>query len=218
MKVFTAIILAISSGLVAPAGAEYFLLGDKATTINMPYCGGAGYNAVRCQSLARVTDGLVAGDIRRWEWFSAETGTSGKFYKFRIYLCHTNRFDLAPPFAGNYDGRTPALVYAADPVTVDMSKRDWFGFDVNPSFAYNGSDNLLVEVRWEGDDDKGGSVFTADVPHQHRCLFAALRQSGNVNGYPDGGAPYTWLHYMRVELTPSAVEPTSLGRVRAIYR
>ena len=133
-------------------------------------------------------------------------------------LCHTSRADLTAPFDGNYEGRTPTQVFYAEPAVVDMRIREWFGFDSQPAFKYNGDDNLLVEVWWEGDDDDGGLVFTADAPEQDRCIFAARKNGVPEYGYPDQGKVFNWLHYMGITLEPDAVGPTSLGRVKALYR
>ena len=93
-----------------------------------------------------------------------------------------------------------------------------FGFELSPTFAYDGTNNLIVEVWWEGDDDRGGYVFTADVREQLRCLLSSIKNGVPLNGYPDGGLACNWLHYMRLTLSPDAVAPTSLGRVKALYR
>ncbi len=212
-------ILLLTACFVAAAGADYVLVGDMAQRINMPYYGGGGYEAVRCMEVVRKGDGLVAGGITRWEWHGGELEpTNGKFYKFKLLLCHTSRADLAPPFKSNYEGRTPARVFYADPATVDIRIREWFGFDVRPVFSYDGERNLLVEVWWEGDDDGGGLVFTADVREQDRCVFASKKNGVPEYGYPDEGKVFNWLHYMRITLSPDAVSPTSLGRVKGLFR
>lgn len=212
-------ILILTACFVAAAHADYILVGDQAQRINMPYYGGGGYEAMRCMEVVRKTDGLVAGEITRWEWHGGELEpTTGKFYKFKVLLCHTSRADLVAPFKSNYEGRTPARVFYADPVTVNMRIREWFGFDAKPAFKYEGEHNLLVEVWWEGDDGGGGLVFTAAVPEQDRCVFAAKKNGVPEYGYPDQGKVFHWLHYMRITLEPDAVAPTSLGRVKALFR
>ncbi|UCH78099.1 MAG: hypothetical protein JSU81_10310 [Candidatus Coatesbacteria bacterium] len=203
----------------AVAWADRVLVGDAGVRVDFPYYGGGGYEAMRCLEVVRKTDGLLAGDVKRWEWSGGETEEIfGKFSKFRVHLCHTSRAEAAPPFNSNYEGRTPTLVFSADPVTVNMRIREWFGFDCQPAFSYDGRLNLLVEVRWEGDDNTGGRVFAADVPAQARCLLAYRKDGQPVNGYPDQGKAFNWLHYMRVTISPITVGTTSWGRVKALYR
>ena len=203
----------------AAASADLVLVGDEAVRVNVPYYGGSGFEAVRCMEVVRKTDGLVAGEITRWEWYGGEPeAATGKFNRFRIRLCHTSRAELAPPYNANFEGRTPTRVFYADPVTVNMEIRKWFGFNLSPSFAYDGTNNLIVEVWWEGDDDRGGYVFTADVPRQTRCLLSSIVNGIRLDGYPNQGKACNYLHYMRLTLSPDAVAPTSLGRVKALYR
>jgi hypothetical protein len=203
----------------AAAGAEEFLIGDEAERCYEPYYGGGGYEAVRLMEVIRVTDGLVAGEITRWEWFGAELDDpTGEFDNFRVRLCHTSRAELTPPYNANFEGRTPTVVYSANPVTVKMPVRKWFGFDLDPTFHYNGTNNLIVEVWWEGDDNGGGRVFAAYVVEQLRCLISSIKNGVPQDGYPDEGSQFYWLHYMRVTLSPDAVAPTSIGRVKAMYR
>lgn len=215
MKQFALVFVVVT----AAARADHVLVGDPAMRVDFPYWGGGGYEAMRCLEVVRKTDGLRAGDVKRWEWSAGETEeVTGKFSRFELRLCHTSRAEAAPPFSANYEGRTPTTVFAADPATISMQIREWFGFDCRPPFRYDGEHNLLVEVAWEGDDDGGGLVFTADVPAQQRCLLA-YRQNGNPeHGYPDEGKPFNWLHFMRITLSPIAVEATSWGRVKALYR
>jgi hypothetical protein len=201
------------------AFAARVLVGDPGVRVDFPYYGGGGYEAMRCMEVVRKTDGLLAGDVKRWEWSGGETEEIfGKFYKFRVRLCHTTRTEAAPPFNSNYEGRTPTLVFSADPITVNMRIREWFGFDCQPAFSYDGQKNLVVEVWWEGDENDGGRVFAADVPAQARCLLAYRKNGQPVNGYPDQGKAFNWLHYMRVTISPIAVAATSWGRVKAVYR
>jgi hypothetical protein len=204
---------------VAAAYADLILVGDPAERVDIPYKGGGGYEAMRLMEVVRKGDGLVAGDVKRWEWWGGEVDpVTGKFYKFKLRLCHTSRTELAPPFSANYEGRTPTTVFSADPANISMEIREWFGFDCKPAFKYNGKDNLLVEVWWEGDDDGGGQVFTAWVPGQLRSLDAYRKNGVSYKGYPDQGESFNWLHFMRITLEPDAVWPTSLGRVKAVYR
>ncbi len=212
-------ILIVTFCFAAAAGADRILVGDPAMRVDFPYYGGGGYEAMRCMEVVRKTDGLVAGEIKRWEWQSGELDpATGKFYKFKLRLCHTSRAEVAPPFNANYEGRTPAEVYNADPATISTRIREWFGFDLKPAFKYDESYNLLVEVWWEGDDDGGGLVFTADVPEQQRCVLAYRKDGVAEYGYPSQGKAFNWLHFMRITLEADAVWPTSLGRVKAVYR
>jgi hypothetical protein len=167
--------------------------------------------------LVLQSDGLPAGTVTRWEWNAARDLLAGSFYNFKLTLCHTSLAALTESYVGNYDGHTPVTVYDRNPATISaVPSNNWFGFDFDTPFVYNGSDNLVVEVWWEEDSNGGGNTQW-NFPVNGRCCFSYIVNGNPVNGYPDRGSASYFMHYMRATVSPSAVAPTSLGRVRALY-
>jgi hypothetical protein len=76
----------------------------------------------------------------------------GTFRNFRILACHTSKVELESTFANNYTGNTPEIVTSRETLVVSWQNNQWSGFGFDPKFAYNGSDNLILEFRWQGDD------------------------------------------------------------------
>jgi hypothetical protein len=112
-------------------------------------------------------------------------------------------------FANNYGGNTPVEVYSKVSQTLNVTPYSWFGFEFGTNFNYSRTQNLLVEVVWNGDSD--GHVYNYWAPTSaNRCVY-------NTNG----GTPVAnkFVHYMRITIAPSnpAVAPTSLGRVKALF-
>jgi hypothetical protein len=103
-------------------------------------------------------------------------------------------------------------------VTVDPEYDAWFGFDCSPAFTYNGTDNLLVETRWDGDNGAGPNCWMRNVPSSARACVASRVRGVPQHGYPDGGAVADYNMYMRITVGGEAVAPTSPGRVKALYR
>lgn len=207
----------LAATIPAAASATYYLFGDPLQHVKTPFYGREGVDAERCQELILRTDGLPAGRILKWEWRGAEEA-EGNFYNFKIYLCHTARANLGANFAENYEGRTPTLVFSAAQLTLTMPAQNWFGWDFTQPFDYNGSDNLICEVWWEGDDDRGGETWATDVPGQERCVMSRVVNGNPQNGYPNAGAVSNRLHYMRVTISELTAEPTSLGRLKVVFR
>ncbi len=137
---------------------------------------------------------------------------------FSVKLCHTSLNALTTPFAANYDGRTPVTVFSANPVTINVPVNTWFGWACNPAFNYNGSDNLLVETWWEGGNNGGPNCWASEVAGSKRGAVASKVNGDPQNGYPNGGLVTDYNFYMRLTVEGIAVAPTSLGRVRALYR
>lgn len=137
---------------------------------------------------------------------------------FSVKLCHTSLPKLTTPFAANYDRNTPVTVYEANPVRVDPPLNNWFGFNFNPVFDYNGSDNLLVETWWDGGNDGGPNCWMEDVLTSGRACIASRVNGVPQHGYPNGGKVEGYNMYMRITVGGAAVASSSLGRVKALYR
>jgi len=129
---------------------------------------------------------------------------------------HKTRTALTSNFDANYNG-TPTQVYYGDPASLNAVYGQWFGWDFKTPFSYNGTDNLIIEVWWEGDN--GAYVYNYWTPATSRCVYSYVAYGNPYYGYPNSGQVVSYLHYMRITLTPSGapVEPTSLGRVKVYF-
>jgi hypothetical protein len=145
--------------------------------------------------------------VKKWEWYASSDVTAGSFNNFKIKLCHTSRSTLTREFATNYGGNTPELVYSKISQNVSPVPYTWFGFAFGTPFEYNGKANLIVEVDWNG--DSGAKVGNYWSPGTGRCIVSLNGAGANL---------FNYVHYMRITLEPSAVGPTSVGRVKALYR
>jgi hypothetical protein len=122
-------------------------------------------------------------------------------------LCHTNVTKLVANFATNFGANTPLEVFSRSSYYLSGTPGTWFGFTFDKEFEYNGKDNLIVDVSWNG--DSGGTCYTYWSPATARCVY-------KFNNEPVCLANY--VHYMRITLEPNAVAPTSLGRVKAVFK
>jgi hypothetical protein len=171
------------------------------------------------QDLVLKSDGLPEGLVTRWEWFGVgETATPGLYYDFRVTLCHTSLAALGKTYAENYDGKTPARVFHRDPLFFEPVVGGWFGFTFDTPFAYNGRDNLIVEVWWV--DLANGAACATDWGRESlgRSVLSMLTYGEPEYGYPHAGLVHDYIHYFRVTVSGVGVAPTSLGRVRALFR
>ena len=165
---------------------------------------------MRSQDLVLREEGPTAGTVTRWEWYASSVLSRGYFDNFSLKLCHTGRTELVADFNANYDGRKPVTVYSRYSEYAGATAYTWWGFDFDTPFVYDGADNLIVEVFWQG--RKGGpGVVSYWTPMKGRCCMFA----GPVPCEP---AVFDYLHFMRITVSPTAVAPTSLGRVKAVYR
>jgi hypothetical protein len=204
-------VVCAAAALAASAGATLVTIGSRGTEIGYPFRGNGGVNAVRCQDLVLASElhppkSNPVIPIRRWEWFASSTIASGYFNNFTIKLCHTDRTALTTDFAYNYGRFSPETVYSRSSQNLNPSPNDWFGFDLT-AFYYWEPYNVIVEVEWSG--DSGGYAYTYRSAGTARCVF------NYNNGTP---VVHNYVHYMRITIFfIPGVEPTSLGRVKALY-
>ena len=167
------------------------------------------------------TDAIPAGSITRWEWCAAP-GTGSVRHavlgSFSVKICHTSLTALTTPVLANYAGNSPVTVFSSPSLTLDPEYNAWFGFDCSPSFAYNGTDNLLVETWWDGGNDGGPNCWIRNGPSSARACVASRVRGVPQNGYPDGGGVADYNMYMRITVGGEGVAPTSLGRIKSLYR
>ena len=166
---------------------------------------------MRSQDLVLQEEGLTAGTITAWAWYASSLLSRGYFNDFKITLCHTGRSELVADFVANYDNRKPRKVYERNSLyTGSAVAYTWWGFDFDTPFEYDGDDNLIVEVFWQ-EREGGPGVVSYWTPMKGRCCMYA----GPV---PTDPAVFDYLHCMRITVSPTAVAPTSLGRVKAVFR
>jgi len=152
-----------------------------------------------------------AGDVTRVEWNASAAVTGAGFGDVEITLCETSFNELTPSFAGNYGGNTPALIYSNSWLVVTTTGDQWFGFDCSTPFAYGGSKNLIIEMRWRGDNE-------TTVTSWHFDTTPAFRNCAVGTYAAEQGKLGTWCSRHRLTYTGVGVAPTTLGRVKALFR
>jgi hypothetical protein len=199
------------TAFVPPAGAtgKVVTIGAYAANNAFPWWG-ASYNAMRFQCLWLKSEINYAGYINKIEWNRGTYTTSGTFNQVRVWLCHTTKTTLEATFANNYTGKTPVAVRTSSTFAVPAGP----GYVDMPitanAFNYNNSDNLLMEIRWNGD--------TGTTCYCWRSPNASRRVSANSDTATTGTV---WSNSQHIRLTigtMTALEPTSLGRVKSIFK
>jgi hypothetical protein len=126
------------------------IIGTPAMGNVIPFWG-ASHDACRFQVLFYQSEINTSGTIIKLALLPSSQGfVTGTYYNVHIYFCYTHSTQLVSTFDLNYTGNTPVEVLTADTMTVGGAQNVWMDWEVN--FAYNNTDNLLVEITWEGDD------------------------------------------------------------------
>lgn len=165
---------------------------------------------MRNQDLVLSTDEIPAGTVTKWEWqchLSGSENKAGTYYNFKLLVCHTSLSELTYDFQKNYDGNTPVEVYSRSQEKIYAERGAWFGWAFDTNFRYDGQHNLIIEVYWK-DSDQQGQTSTYATAGTNRGYY-------NVNG---SISVVNYWHHMRITIEGIGVAPTSLGRVKTLYR
>ncbi len=133
------------------------------------------------------------------------SGTKVHLDALQIYLGHTDRIELEEEFEGNYIGGTKTLVYDhSDLWLYAGAPGEWFTIQLDESFWYNGSDNLIIEFDWPGGEN---AIYVWGwISDVNRSLYG---EYGNPVG------TQTW-ESLLVRLNGSlSLEPTTFGAIKS---
>ena len=101
---------------------------------------------------------------------------------FRISLAHTGLTSLTITFDSNYLGSLTDVYFDS---SLDIeSWNGWIDFDINDTFEFNGVDNLLVQIEWQGNATGSGDISTGrtSIVGSNRRVFDA---TGSATGTAD---------------------------------
>lgn len=205
-----AIVLIVLAGAPAAAQASGKVVAVETPSDpnRVPWRGGLG-DGIRFQCLWSQRDIDYAGYLNRIE-FSYYSGTMpASFNNCKILLCHTTKSVLEATFANNYTGNTPVEVFNG---TQTLTGSGWLDVHITPdTFNYNNSDNLLLDIVWDGDNGRDVFCYRASGASRRCYSYTSTATVGTV---------YTMeAQYIRLTLgTMPAVAPTSLGRVKTLFR
>ncbi len=213
MKKITFLIagLLLSTSLgVRPASAtgKVITIGTQVTGNSIPWMG-QGATAMRFQCLWLQTDINYAGYVNGVEFAYQSGRPPAAFNNVRVWFCHTKKSELEAVFDNNYTGNTPVQVM--EKLTLTLNGTGWYDLGIDPNkFSYNNRDNLLMEIRWYG--DSGTSIYCWRSEGTAMRVYA--RNDNAATGTVEDNSQYIRLHIN----TLAGVDPTSLGRVRALFR
>jgi hypothetical protein len=206
----------VTFGLALALAGPAFATGKQVTVGTMsggnwiPFWG-TSYSAMRFQTLIDQSLINTAGTINEVEYY-AYYGYGGEFLKYRVLLGHTALSALTTTFANNWKG-TPVEVANAASFAIPAVKT-WFPLKLTKTFTYNNTDNLVVEIVWDGKTGtpRGEPIYSCTFGSGYHRIYA-LGSSTATTGSGD-----TLCYHCRLSFNSyTAVAPTSLGRVKAMY-
>jgi hypothetical protein len=195
---------ALAAWIALAAAPAALLAGDihvpdanpaKGSTIGIPW----GLAEVRYQAL--VTSARMGGQKLKITDLAFAPATSGVFQasQLEIRMAHHTAQNLSVTYDNNLSlNRT--TVYSG-PIVWTFQAGQWIDIGLNAPFAYNGTDNLVVEVRFVNGQN-GPSCYAGTIPTFFSSGTGAYHatQTGNVLLR---AAPKMRFHYNRTEVIGS---------------
>lgn len=130
----------------------------------------------------------------------------GTFYNAEILVCPTSLSQLFTNYNDNYQGNSPQTVFSAETLDLNWTNNEWHGIIFDTPYQYNGSDNLIFEFRWQGDNSNAVYVKGWYPPGGNRVLdgFSLSNPIGTLRAY---------MNSIRIYYTPLAIDETPLPRL-----
>jgi hypothetical protein len=200
----------VLAGSALAYGDEVKIVGTQSSSNVCPWWGPNA--AIRFQCLWEKSEiGLsLGGYINKIEFMRSST-TSAAFGNVRVYLCHSDKTtELDMTYANNYKG-TPVQVMDKSSLTVSGSTGQWWDMGIDPNkFNYNNTDSLLMEIRWRG-STTACACYRANGTNKRIWAFD---DNASVAAYR-----FAQLQFIRLTVAnATGVNPTSLGRVKSIFK
>ena len=156
-------------------------------------------------ALDEELDGPMTIDALSWHW--AAGGSAASFGDLEIILGHTDLENLGVDFDDNYLPGSDVVVYSESYTELRVGPDGWITLDLENGFDYNGTDNLVMEIRWSSGS---GSLYTYRwETGGDRCL----RGDGPSSTH---GTLVTQMCQFRIE-TPLALDQRTFGSIKAEF-
>lgn len=213
MKKYALFVPALILAAVTVAGAGVHLVGGSYTGGNtIPFW--ATYGGMRWQTIWDKSNLVEAGPVSKVEFITHPTvpiNTTNTFNTCKILLCHTTLTHVTSNYTSNYSGQTPVTVFSGTKVIPATPVSTWVTIVEPTNFTYNPTYNLLIEVSWVSATG-------------YRCDFQVNSRGSHGRIYSNnptattGSVTNNYDQLGRVTIGYVGVAPTSLGRVKSVFR
>jgi hypothetical protein len=206
---FTLALALTTAGTVLATGNTHEVGGSPEQGHTVPFYAPAAAMRFQCMWFQFEID--EKGSVARIEFLFESGGAAPTALEgCKMFLCHSSKEKLTNTFKKNYDFKTPVRVFNGKyTVPEGLKDMDWFTVVEPANFVFNNRNNLLMEISWTNATGATTKTYisTADQPGRLR-VFDATAETGKL--LPGQG------HLARITIGNPAVNPTSLGRIKAL--
>jgi len=179
-----------------------------------PYQGST-YDAFRIQWLYTQNEINQSGVIQKIYHQILWDDTNAEYNNLRIYLCHSDKTSLNSSFADNCKD-APVKVMDQASHTIAGDAGDWLEYDIDDTFTYNNINNLVIELRYNGDNGQNAPLMKGDVGTSHKRAYLKDDDSGSTAENTDRAA-----YNLKIIIDPSGIPapeyPTSAALLLALF-
>ncbi len=189
---------------------QHIVGGTKYTGNTIPWWGS--YTAGRFHCMWYKSEINEAGAVSMIE-FQVYSTSGNTFNNVDMLLCHSGLSALTSNYTTNYNGKTPVKVYTGNyTIPANLTRDTWYKQCEPTNFTYNNSDNLLFEISWSGRSTTGANYFWRATSGQPGRVWASSKTASTGSLYSGQG------EIARITIGYEGVNPTSLGRVKSIFK
>lgn len=215
MKKYVLLTMALVLAASAVAVAGVHVVGGGTPNSNNTYPFWGIFSAFRWQTMWFKSEINEAGPVSKIEWNTWNNTSGGSYNNCDILLCHTGVSAITSTFAANYGGKTPVKVFSGTYTLSSYPVNTWVNIVAPTNFTYNNTDNLLMEVSWQGGSGSTNSmkVRTSGSPPYPGRVWNTSSKTATT-----GSIQASYHHYARITIGNVGVEATSLGRVKSLFK
>ncbi len=208
---FTLALALATAGTVLATGNEHEVGGSPEQGHTVPFYAPAAAMRFQCMWFQFEID--EKGSVARVEFMFDSGGAAPTVLEgCKMFLCHSSREVLTNNFKKNYDFKTPVRVFNGKyTVPEGLKQNEWFTVAEPDNFTYNNKNNLLMEISWTNATGATTKVYISPVDQPGRLrVFNATGETGKLLAGQGQVA--------RITIGSPAVDPTSLGRIKALLK
>lgn len=138
----------------------------------------------------------------------------GPYENLTILLGHTELESLTETFADNWSSSGVQVFFNPSYIISGVTPGSFFTFQLDTPFVYNGSDNLLIEVAWDGPSEPPlgqGSIYTWYWTTTGNRVLSSNDLSSAT------GSAFEYCNNLRIDYSTEAFENTSFAGIKASF-
>lgn len=144
---------------------------------------------------------------------TAASNSEGSYENFVLLIGHTSLSSLTATFDDNWATSGTEVFTDENLEITGLSGEQWITFELNESFPYDGSSNLLMEMAWNGPEfpPTGGSIYTwCWIDSSNRTVTSGDASSSM-------GTPGTVCQVLKIDYTEQALDQMTFAGIKSSF-